>query len=117
MRHYENDAGPLRRAPGGMNLAMGPFPSLVRDLIPKESLATDRIEGVDQIMADALAAKFIPALLTPEQFRNEVAFGWLSEAKPTAVAGSETDQGISCCSTGPTKLYEPMWIPISDCGR
>jgi len=72
VRHYENDAGPLRRAPGGINLAMGPFPSLVRDLILKESLATDRIEGVDQIMADAVAAKFIPAPLTPEQLKELV---------------------------------------------
>ena len=31
----------------------------VRGLIPKESLATDRVEGIDQIMADAVAAKFI----------------------------------------------------------
>jgi hypothetical protein len=72
VRHYENDAGPLRRAPGGMNLEMGPFPSLVRDLILKKSLATDRIEGVDQIMADAVAAKFIPAPLTPEQLKELV---------------------------------------------
>jgi NitT/TauT family transport system substrate-binding protein len=55
-----------------MNLAMGPFLSLVRDLILKESLATDRIEGVDQIMADAVAAKFIPAPLTPEQLKELV---------------------------------------------
>jgi len=27
----------------------------VRDLIPKESMATDRVEGIDQIMADAVA--------------------------------------------------------------
>ena len=50
----------------------------LRDLIPKESLATDQIEGIDQIMADAVAGKFIPAPLTSEQmkelvqFRNEV---------------------------------------------
>jgi NitT/TauT family transport system substrate-binding protein len=39
----------------------------VRSLIPKESLATDRIEGIDHIMADAVAGKFIPAPLTVEQ--------------------------------------------------
>ena len=39
----------------------------VRSLIPKESLATDRIEGIDHIMADAVAGKFIPAPLTAEQ--------------------------------------------------
>src|SRR5215471_10999233 len=36
----------------------------VRSLIPKESLATDRIEGTDQIMTDAVAGKFVPAPLT-----------------------------------------------------
>jgi len=44
----------------------------VRNLIPKESLATDHIEGVDQIMADAVAAKFIPAPLTSEQLKELV---------------------------------------------
>src|SRR5882757_6422032 len=44
----------------------------VRDLIPKESLATDHIEGVDQIMADAVAAKFIPAPLTADQVKELV---------------------------------------------
>ena len=44
----------------------------VRDLIPKESMATDRVEGIDQIMADAVAAKFIPAPLTAEQVKELV---------------------------------------------
>jgi NitT/TauT family transport system substrate-binding protein len=44
----------------------------VRGLIPKESLATDRIEGIDQIMSDAVAAKFIPAPLTSEQVKELV---------------------------------------------
>jgi NitT/TauT family transport system substrate-binding protein len=44
----------------------------VRSLIPKESLATDRIEGIDQIMADAVAGKFIPAPLSPEQVKELV---------------------------------------------
>ena len=39
----------------------------VRSLIPKESLATGRIEGIDHIMADAVAGKFIPAPFTAEQ--------------------------------------------------
>jgi NitT/TauT family transport system substrate-binding protein len=39
----------------------------VRGLIPRESMATDRVEGIDQIMADAVAGKFIPAPLTAEQ--------------------------------------------------
>jgi ABC-type nitrate/sulfonate/bicarbonate transport system substrate-binding protein len=44
----------------------------VRELIPKQSLATDRVEGIDQIMADAVAAKFIPAPLTAEQVKELV---------------------------------------------
>src|SRR5215472_1725103 len=42
----------------------------VRDLIPKESMATERVEGIDQIMADAVAGKFIPAPLTAEQVKE-----------------------------------------------
>ena len=44
----------------------------VRELIPRQSLAIDPIEGVDQIMADAVAGKFIPAPLTPEQVKELV---------------------------------------------
>jgi ABC-type nitrate/sulfonate/bicarbonate transport system substrate-binding protein len=44
----------------------------VRDLIPKASLATARVEGIDQIMADAVAGKFIPAPLTAEQVKELV---------------------------------------------
>jgi NitT/TauT family transport system substrate-binding protein len=44
----------------------------VRNLIPKESMATDRVEGIDQIMADAVAGKFIPAPLTAEQVKELV---------------------------------------------
>src|SRR5262245_16689964 len=44
----------------------------VRSLIPKESLTTDRIEGMDQIMADAVAGKFIPAPLSDDQIRELV---------------------------------------------
>jgi NitT/TauT family transport system substrate-binding protein len=42
----------------------------VRSLIPQESMATDRVEGIDQIMADAVAGKFIPAPLTAEQVKE-----------------------------------------------
>jgi NitT/TauT family transport system substrate-binding protein len=42
----------------------------VRQLIPKESLATGRIEGMDQIMADAVAGKFIPAPLAADQINE-----------------------------------------------
>jgi NitT/TauT family transport system substrate-binding protein len=44
----------------------------VRQLIPRENLATGRIEGIDQIMADAVAGKFIPAPLTAEQVKELV---------------------------------------------
>jgi NitT/TauT family transport system substrate-binding protein len=44
----------------------------VRNLIPKENLTTGRVEGVDQIMADAVAGKFIPAPLTAEQVKELV---------------------------------------------
>jgi hypothetical protein len=39
----------------------------VRNLIPKENLAPDRVEGIDQIMADAVVGKFIPAPPTAKQ--------------------------------------------------
>src|SRR5882757_1369601 len=44
----------------------------VRNLIPEQSMATGRLEGVDQIMADAVAAKFIPAPLTADQVKELV---------------------------------------------
>jgi NitT/TauT family transport system substrate-binding protein len=44
----------------------------VRNLIPEGSMATDRVEGIDQIMADAVAGKFIPAPLTAEQVKELV---------------------------------------------
>jgi NitT/TauT family transport system substrate-binding protein len=44
----------------------------VRNLIPKASLAIDRVEGIDQIMADAVAARFISAPLTAEQVKQMV---------------------------------------------
>src|SRR5213594_4130150 len=42
----------------------------VRELIPKESMATERVEGIEQIMADAVAGKFIPAPLTSDQLKE-----------------------------------------------
>jgi NitT/TauT family transport system substrate-binding protein len=44
----------------------------VLKLIPKESMRTDRVAGIDQIMADAVAGKFIPAPLTAEQVKELV---------------------------------------------
>jgi len=42
----------------------------VRELIPQGSMATDRVEGIEQIMADAVAGKFIPAPLTSDQLKE-----------------------------------------------
>src|SRR3954469_24245221 len=42
----------------------------VRSLIPKTNLAPGRVQGVDAIMADAVAGKFIPAPLTGEQVKE-----------------------------------------------
>src|SRR3954471_9845305 len=42
----------------------------VRSLIPKVNLAPGRVEGIDAIMADAVAGKFIPAPLTSEQVKE-----------------------------------------------
>src|SRR6478736_10056012 len=39
--------------------------SKVRELVPKETLAPDRIVGVDQIIAEAVGMKFMAAPLTP----------------------------------------------------
>jgi NitT/TauT family transport system substrate-binding protein len=44
----------------------------VRQLIPKEALAGDKIEGMDQIMADAVAGKFIPAPLSADKIKELV---------------------------------------------
>jgi ABC-type nitrate/sulfonate/bicarbonate transport system substrate-binding protein len=42
----------------------------VRSLIPKENLATGKVEGIDAIMADAVAGKFISAPPTAEQVKE-----------------------------------------------
>jgi NitT/TauT family transport system substrate-binding protein len=44
----------------------------VRELIPKEAMAIDEVKGVDQIMADAVAGKFIPAPLNSDQIKDLV---------------------------------------------
>ncbi|MGA7490875.1 MAG: ABC transporter substrate-binding protein [Xanthobacteraceae bacterium] len=44
----------------------------VRQLIPEANLATGRVEGMDQIMADAVAGKFIPAPLSAGQVKELV---------------------------------------------
>jgi NitT/TauT family transport system substrate-binding protein len=44
----------------------------VRDLIPKESLTPNTVQGMDQIMADAVAGKFISAPLTADQIKELV---------------------------------------------
>jgi NitT/TauT family transport system substrate-binding protein len=42
----------------------------VRSLIPKESMMPGKVEGIDAIMADAVAGKFIPAPLSAEQVKE-----------------------------------------------
>jgi len=39
----------------------------VPQLFPKDTLVPDRVVGIDQIMAEAVQTKFIPAPLTPQQ--------------------------------------------------
>jgi len=39
----------------------------VPNLFPKETLAPDKVVGIDQVMAEAVATKFLPAPLTPQQ--------------------------------------------------
>jgi NitT/TauT family transport system substrate-binding protein len=42
----------------------------VLKLVPKEALQTDKVMGLDDIMADAVAQKFLAAPLTPEQVKE-----------------------------------------------
>jgi NitT/TauT family transport system substrate-binding protein len=44
----------------------------VRELIPRQALAIDEVKGIDQILADAVAGKFIPAPLTADQIKDLV---------------------------------------------
>jgi NitT/TauT family transport system substrate-binding protein len=44
----------------------------VRELIPKETMAPDRVVGIDQIIAEAVSTKFLAAPLTPEQLTELV---------------------------------------------
>jgi NitT/TauT family transport system substrate-binding protein len=47
----------------------------VRELMPKDSMATDRIVGVDQIMAEAVQNKFLAAPLSKEQVAELIRTG------------------------------------------
>src|SRR6202167_4225485 len=42
----------------------------VLKLVPKEALQTDKVMGLDDIMGDAVAQKFLAAPLTPEQIKE-----------------------------------------------
>ena len=44
----------------------------VLKLVPKKSLQTDEVKGLDAIMADAVAQKFLSAPLTPDQVKELV---------------------------------------------
>jgi hypothetical protein len=39
-------------------------------LIPKEALQTDEVKGINDIMTDAVAQKFLSAPLTPDQLKE-----------------------------------------------
>jgi NitT/TauT family transport system substrate-binding protein len=50
-------------------------PSIVErvlKLVPKESMQTERVMGLDDVMADAVAQKFLSAPLTPDQIKELV---------------------------------------------
>ena len=49
----------------------------VRELIPKNSVATDKVVGIDQIMAEAVQNKFLTAPLTKEQLADLIRTGEL----------------------------------------
>jgi ABC-type nitrate/sulfonate/bicarbonate transport system substrate-binding protein len=44
----------------------------VRELIPKETMSPDRVIGMDQIIAEAVSMKFLPAPLSAEQVKELV---------------------------------------------
>jgi NitT/TauT family transport system substrate-binding protein len=44
----------------------------VRELIPQQALTIDQVAGMDQIMADAVAGKFIPAPLSADKIKELV---------------------------------------------
>jgi NitT/TauT family transport system substrate-binding protein len=44
----------------------------VRELLPKDTMSPDRVVGMDQIIAEAQAQKFITSPLTPEQIKELV---------------------------------------------
>jgi NitT/TauT family transport system substrate-binding protein len=44
----------------------------VRELIPKETMAPDRVIGMDQIIAEAVSMRFLPAPLSAEQVKELV---------------------------------------------
>jgi NitT/TauT family transport system substrate-binding protein len=43
---------------------------MLREFIPKESLQTGKVMGIDESMKDAMQFKFIPALLTAAQLKE-----------------------------------------------
>ena len=53
----------------------------VRELMPKDSLATDSLVGIDQIMAEAVQNKFLAAPLTKDADRRSGA-GLRAEIAP-----------------------------------
>jgi len=77
MRGYRDSIAWIYGTPEGLN-AYAAFAKLseetaaraLREFLPTSAIDPDRISGVEEVMADAIAFKFIPAPLTPEQLRE-----------------------------------------------
>ena len=77
MRGYRDSLAWIYGTPEGLK-AYAAFAKLseetakraLRDFLPLGAVDPDRISGVDEVMADAIAFKFITAPLTPEQLRE-----------------------------------------------
>jgi NitT/TauT family transport system substrate-binding protein len=77
MRGYRESLAWIYSTPEGLK-AYAAFAKLseetarraLREFLPPSAVDPDRISGIDEVMADAIAFKFIAAPLTPEQLRE-----------------------------------------------
>jgi NitT/TauT family transport system substrate-binding protein len=79
MRGYRDSIAWIYGTPEGLkayaafaNLSEDTARRALREFLPLSSVDPDRISGVDEVMDDAIAYKFISAPLTPEQLRELV---------------------------------------------
>jgi NitT/TauT family transport system substrate-binding protein len=77
MRGYRDSIAWIYGTPEGLkayaafaNLSEETARRALREFLPLTSVDPDRISGVEEVMADAIAYKFISAPLTPEQLRE-----------------------------------------------